>query len=272
VHAVRRDVADIALADWIFAPHYALAHPQAVSLPFATIFTAPQREAAAGSQLFFGEAFHVLDIAGGWAWGFCGHDHYVGYIAANAIAAPISPTHFISVREAPLFSSASIKAPVAMTLSLGARVEGTMAGDFLETSRGFVHRRHILPVDTRLEDTVATAGMLLGAPYLWGGRGSGGADCSGLVQIALTLAGYPCPRDSDQQQAEIGRGLAPDEPYARGDLIFFPGHVGLMVDGNRLLHANAWWMSTVIEPLEDVLARLRPQHETPLLCARRLAS
>jgi hypothetical protein len=272
VHAVRRDIADIALADWIFAPHYAQAEPRLIAQPSTMLRTAPQPDATAGSQLLFGETFHVLDVQGGWAWGYCGHDHYVGYIAADALAAPFVPTHLIAVREAPVFSEASIKASVRMTLALGARVEGAMGGDFVETDQGFVHRRHVAPIDATLGDPVSIAERLLGAPYLWGGRGAGGVDCSGLVQIALMLAGHDCPRDSDQQGAALGRELATNEPHARGDLIFFPGHVGLMVDAESLLHANAWWMGVVVEPLEDVLARLRPQHENPLTSARRLPS
>jgi hypothetical protein len=37
-----------------------------------------------------------------------------------------------------------------------------------------------------------------------------------------------------------------------------------------MLHANAHWMSTVIEPLADVVARLRPDHEQPILKRRRI--
>ena len=51
----------------------------------------------------------------------------------------------------------------------------------------------------------------------------------------------------------------------RGDLVFFPGHVGIMQDSDRLLHANAFWMNTVIEPLADVVAR-----GSEILAVRRL--
>lgn len=272
IQAVRRDIADITLADRVFAPHYAKAQIWSVAQPSAMLRTAPQADAPAGSQLLFGETFHVLDVQGGWAWGYCGHDHYVGYIPADALAAPIAPTHYVAVREAPLFLQASIKAAVVLTLTLGAKVEGTIEGDFLETAQGFVHKRHIAPITAILGDPAANAEQLLGAPYLWGGRGAGGVDCSGLVQLALMLAGESAPRDSDQQCDALGRILAAGEAYQRGDILFFPGHVGLMANERDILHANAWWMSVVIEPLEEVLARLRPNHDTPITCARRLFS
>jgi len=268
---VRKDVADIALAEWIFAPHYAEARPHAVTTASAMLRTAPKAEAPAGSQLLFGEAFDVLDITRDWAWGYCGHDHYVGYVHADALGPLVDPTHFVSAREALMFAGPDIKSPVILTLALGARLAGGMEGDFLATGQGFVHRRHISPVDTALSDPVAVAERLIGSPYLWGGRGAGGVDCSGLVQIALSLAGHECPRDSDQQRVALGGEVEAGAPLLRGDLVFFSGHVGLMLDETNLLHANAFWMAVTVEPLQDVIDRLRPQHEQPVLAVRRLA-
>ena len=156
-----------------------------------------------------------------------------------------------------------------MPLSLGARLRGEMEGNFLKTESGFVHGRHVAPIGRVLDDIVATSAQLMGAPYLWGGRGADGVDCSGLVQLALALAGMACPRDSDQQRESVGRELTAEEPLKRGDLVFFPGHVGIMADADTLLHANAWWMAVTLEPLQDVVNRLSPKHEQPVLARRR---
>lgn len=240
--------------------------------PAATLRGAPDVSASATSQLLAGEGFAVLDIAGGWAWGYCEHDHYVGYLPAEALADPVAATHVVTAPAAPVFATPDIKAPVVATLSLGARVAGTAADPFVATATGFVHQRHLGAIGRPLADPVAVAEMLLGAPYLWGGRGAGGIDCSGLVQLALGLCGMACPRDSDQQRDGMGMALPDDAPLRRGDLLFFPGHVGLMVDETRLLHANAWWMAVTIEPLADVVARLAPDHEQPITGRRRLSA
>ena len=258
-HAYRSDLADITLAGTRFAPHYTKAEPARCTAPAAMMLASPSEEAPAVSQLVHGEPFALLDRSGGWAWGRSVHDGYVGYIRDEALGGPEPAAWRVVAPLAPAFSSASIKAPVRLLYPVGALLSGPETGDFVRAGGCFVHRRHVAPAAEPAGDWVAAAERLVGLPYLWGGRGAGGIDCSGLVQVALGLAGIPAPRDSDQQRESLGEPLADSEILRRGDLVFLPGHVGIMVDGDRVLHANAFWMAVTIEPLADLLARTGPQ-------------
>ena len=88
---------------------------------------------------------------------------------------------------------------------------------------------------------MAVAERFAGTPYLWGGKSSLGIDCSGLVQVSLNAAGTGCPRDSDMQQGGLGRELSASEmkKLARGDLIFWKGHVAIVRDTSTIVHATA---------------------------------
>lgn len=216
-----------------------------------------------------GEQFDVLDIVAGWAWGRCVHDDYVGYVPAALLGRAAAPTHRIAVPLALLFAEPDIKAPVIDRWPIGARFAGEQEGAFLRTEAGFIHQRHAFAID-KARPMLETATALIGQPYLWGGRGAGGIDCSGLVQLACDFAGIKCPRDSDMQREALGRPMAEDEPARAGDVIFFPGHVGLMLDETTLIHANAFAMAVTVEPLVDVVGRLH-QEPAPILARRRLA-
>jgi cell wall-associated NlpC family hydrolase len=120
---------------------------------------------------------------------------------------------------------------------------------------GFVWRSHLAPLDAPAADFVAVAETLLGAPYLWGGKSSIGVDCSGLVQISLAAADRKAPRDSDMQEARLGKPVSAGAPLQRGDLVFWKGHVGIMRDATTLLHANGTHMLVSSEPLDEVRAR-----------------
>ncbi|RVT94721.1 NlpC/P60 family protein [Sphingomonas crocodyli] len=271
VNAFRPDIADVALAGSLFASHYAAPMPRACAAPAAMMRNAADPKAEAVSQILHGEGFAVLDLAQGWAWGYSLHDHYVGYVAASALGAPVAADHVVMAREAIVFAGPSIKTAALATLPFASKLSGTIDGNFLALAEGgFVHARHVAPLDQRASDPVAIAEALLGAPYLWGGRGGGGIDCSGLVQIALAASGVTAPRDTDQQRTQTGDELPEEARLRRGDLIYFPGHVGMMVDEERLIHANAHWMAVTVEPLADVTARLKPDHDRPILSRRRL--
>ncbi|WP_241242013.1 C40 family peptidase [Sphingobium algorifonticola] len=272
IHAVRGDLADLALAGVLFSAHYARAVEMSCVMPGAGVraTTAPGAETV--TQLLRGEIFHVLDVTAEWAWGFCHHDGYVGYVQRDVLDLREEATHRITAHMAPVFAEANIKARIVDCWPRGSLFPATVEGDFLACPEGFVHIRHACDAQQMQTDWVSTAASYIGQPYVWGGRGHLGVDCSGLVQVALGQAGRKVPRDTDLQRESIGVQLPEDAPLQRGDLLFFPGHVGIMVDSDSLLHANAHWMGTVVEPLADVIARLAPLHAQPVLARRRITA
>ncbi|WP_255247068.1 C40 family peptidase [Sphingopyxis sp. GW247-27LB] len=277
VVAIRPDLADIAVAGIHFAPHYAAPMMRSGVLPAAAMRAAPTLDADQTSELLFGEGFALLDLTGGWAWGYSLADHYVGYLAAEALGAPIAPTHRVAIAEAMLHSSpdAASGGPAVLpygALVMGEEAPGQAGGEWLETPHGFLPLSALVEVGSPDADPAAVAEAMIGAPYLWGGRTAKGIDCSGLVQIAWAAAGVQLPRDSDLQLASLGtdKDVNPAD-LARGDLVFFPGHVGIMADHDTVIHASRRWMAVKTEPLADVVTRSAEKgHQPPVSGMKRL--
>jgi cell wall-associated NlpC family hydrolase len=82
----------------------------------------------------------------------------------------------------------------------------------------------------------------LGTPYVWGGTGTGGFDCSGLVQAAYRAGGRAMPRVA-QAQFDAGPAVADASGVRPGDLVFFGtgstgvDHVGLYVGAGLMIDA-----------------------------------
>ena len=100
-----------------------------------------------------------------------------------------------------------------------------------------------MPTEPHPEMMVDYAKLLLGAPYLWGGRCAMGIDCSGLTQVCARLCGLLLPRDANQQIAcgELVYFLQETQP---GDLAFFGDedgritHVGIVMGNEQIIHAS----------------------------------
>ena len=253
----RPDLARVELEGVVKAERFAPATPRRVRAPATAIRRAPDSGAEQLDQLLLGEAFDVLEIRDGFAWGQARRDGYVGHVEAAALGeAGPAPTHWVSALRTYAYAQPAIRAAAFGPLSMNALVSiDEESGVFAHAvDVGWIARRHLAPVGESLSDFVAVAERYLGAPYLWGGRDSLGLDCSGLVQQALYACGKTCPRDTDQQ-AGMGETV-PGNALIRGDLVFWKGHVAIMVDDANIIHANAHHMKVAIEPLADAVGRI----------------
>ncbi len=265
------DLADAALEGVIPAVRYRAPTPMQATAARAPIQKAPAFDAEQVDELLFGEAFAVLATDSDFVFGQAVRDGYVGWVEEALLGDPgPPPTHRVLALAALAFDEPSIKAPVVHRLSMNALASvEAREGRFLKLhGSGWVVETHLAPMGVFADDPAAVALQFLGAPYLWGGRSSDGLDCSGLVQQALYACGFACPRDSDQQSG-LGRKVALADA-ARNDLVFWPGHVGVMLDGARLLHANAHAMCVSIEPIGEAIARIEAAGSGPPSAVRRL--
>lgn len=260
LHAFRDDLAAQALEGRVEAGRFVEGVVRQVVAPGAVMAEQPRADARTASEALMGERVTVYDERDGWAWSQLETDGYVGYIPSDALGAPgADATHRVAIPRTCLYPRADLKSAPVRFVSLNARVAVTgREGDFavLADGAGSVFARHLAPVGATAPDFVLVAEAFLATPYLWGGRQSLGLDCSGLVQLSLDAAGIACPRDSDMQQV-LGEpvDIADLTQLRRGDLVFWKGHVGIMVDENRMLHASGHHMMVIIEPLAAAAMR-----------------
>jgi hypothetical protein len=269
---IRGDLADIKLAGKLFAPHYAVPMLRTGIAPVTEIHAEAHATSMPVSALMHGEEFAVLDVAGEWAWGYCLHDDYLGYLRFAELGDDFTATHVVSAAATLLVATPSIKAPVLVRYPMGARLvcgEASACGKYVASENGFVPVTHLSPVGKVAGSPADLAESLIGVPYSWGGRSGDALDCSGLVQLVFGLKGIAAPRDADMQQAGFGEELGEGDALQRGDLVFFPGHVGIMADGENVIHANAAAMAVSVEPLADAAARFA-EHDVAVLARKRV--
>jgi len=110
----------------------------------------------------------------------------------------------------------------------------------------------------------------LGEPYVWGGNGETGWDCSGLTTAAYATAGIRIPRHT-QAQYDAGPLVSPGQPLMPGDLVLYGTpdkvhHVGLYIGAGKMVHAPTFGQPVQISAYrwggDDYLAASRPTNAT----------
>ena len=274
INAYRSDRAAAQLRGLIEAPSYIEGSLARITAAKAPLHHGPDYDTAVVSEIIYGDDVTVYDEAGNWAWVQNNRDGYVGYVPSGCLSPNMAqPTHKITSLSTFAYGRADLKTPLPYKLYMNSRLHVVgQIGDYMQLKDGrFVHRQHVTELHDIADDFVSVAERYLEVPYLWGGRTSDGIDCSGLVQVAYEFSGLSCPRDSDMQQSLPGRALdlGGMEEMRRGDLVFWPGHVAMMVDDAMLLHANARDMAVNVEPFFAAVTRIASRGDGDVLTVLR---
>ncbi len=220
----------------------------------------PNLSSGLESECLFGESVEILEDYHDWVHCKLLTDNYCGWIKKEALSYMHQATHRIISKRSFIFSKKDLKSNCIQYLPLGSKLHlKNITPDWAEMALFnkivYVPSKHLIDINQKVDDWVSIAELLIGTPYRWGGRDSMGIDCSALLQLAYETYGQNIPRNS-QDQLTLNKILINDiNNLSRGSVVFWKGHVGLMVDKKNCIHANAFHMTTVVEPLVNIIER-----------------
>lgn len=222
------------------------------------------------TECLFGETIEILDRNSGWVYCRLVTDDYHGWIQESNLGQLEKITHRVLAVRTYIYKEPSPKSNVVMHLTLGSqlcieKIEDEWAKTYFLVNNtieiGYVPTKHIVEIDHKVSDWVEVAESLEGTPYKWGGRDTVGLDCSSLLQLAYQTYGEFIPRNTSEQVNLKKPSINIVDKLKRGCVVFWKGHVGIMVDRFNCIHANAYHMKTITEPLFDINSRINKDNK-----------
>ena len=236
-----------------------------IIVPSTALRAKPDETHSLETECLFGEEVETFEQTDNWVRIKLLIDDYTGWIKKSSLGILKKPTHRVLLKRSFILSSNDTKSNCLHYLPLGAKlcvkcIKDKWAEVYLSNkhkmSIGYIPSGHIVSLDSKVLDWVSTAEQLIDTPYKWGGRDSLGIDCSALLQLSYETYGENLPRNTNDQVNLNKPVISNLDELKRGVVIFWKGHVAIMIDKKNCIHANAFHMKTSIEPLEIINNRM----------------
>ena len=254
---IRRDLASTAYKAIVKRKKYVTAKLATVKSTFTPLYS--NKGSKLSTQLLYGEECDVFETKNGWSWIQSRRDNYVGYTPTINLTRKIyKPNSKVISLRTVIYTKPDIKSVTKGYLSFNSLVEviKTKGKYSLIKNLGWCPSLDLVKIKSSKFNHIDLSKQYLDTPYLWGGRDSMGIDCSGLVQNLHQINNRPFPRDTDMQELFVTNEVKYEKDLKAGDLVFWKGHVAMMIDNSNIIHANAFHMKTAIEPLSTAKKRI----------------
>ncbi len=240
-----------------------------INLQVVSLYEKQNIKSEVVSQALYGENFHVLEKNNDWILIQLKDDNYKGWILNYSYFNFFKTNYMVHLPCTWIYNSPDIKSCPRIKLFAGSKlnvIELNKSWARVEITEkkpiyGYIPVGHIININKKL-NWLNIIKQFENAPYLWGGKTINGIDCSGLLQLSLKFLGLKIPRDTKDQRNYFKNFILKDKSKIlnKGDIIFWKGHVAVILNKKQLIHANAFHMSVKIERIESALKRINQQY------------
>ena len=227
------------------------------------------RKSEITSQLLYGESFSLIKKTDKWLKIKIKEDGYIGFMPKINLKPYLKPTHKVHKLKAKIYKLPNKKSKIC-ELPFGSKIKiYEKFSKFARLDKGWIQRENIKSLNFKDKDLFARAKYFKNIKYKWGGKTYKGIDCSALIQILLNFNNRFCPRDTKDQVKYFKKKIKFNN-IKKNDLIYWKGHVAIVVSKKKLIHAYGPMKKTVIMNISKTLTRIKETANLKVIGLRRI--
>ncbi len=253
------------------------------------IFDKPNINGNLETEGLFGEIFIIEKSAPNWYYGFLETDGYYGWIQSKFLGDCSETNYKIISSRSIILTKPDVKSKYILYVPMCSLIKvKKFVREWAEIQYkkqnilkvGYVPKSHISKINSRKYDWKNIALNLINIPYKWGGRDTISLDCSSLIQLICNTQNIFLPRNTNEQvlflqknfenlivDPKLYKDIYKTKSFKKGSLVYWTGHVGILIENNIIMHANAFHNNVNIEDIQDMTNRLLDQDlKIKLIC------
>ena len=222
------------------------------------------------TQILYGEKFKIISKYGNWYKIKLHTDNYVGFIIKKKFAKQFKPTHKVSVLAANIYGKPSNKAKQNKKLTFSSKIYAKKNyGSFIKFENQWIRTKDLKPMNYKDKNIFSKINLFNGKKYQWGGKNFNGVDCSALVQLFFNFNNKTCPRDTKDQLNYFKKKIKLQN-IMKNDLIFWQGHVAIILSKKKLIHAYGPLKKVLIMNINYAIKRIEKTTNLKIIGIRRV--
>ncbi len=240
------------------------------NFPYINVYKKKTENSEVVTQLLYGDIFKKINKNKSWIKIKNISDNYKGYIKNKKFVVNTKNTHKVCVLYSYIYSKPNIKNKISKKLSFGSTINVTnKKGGFYKFESFWIKKKNVKKISFKRKDIFSDVNKFLNVKYKWGGKNFNGIDCSALVQLFLNFNNKFCPRDSKDQLKYFKKKIKINE-VKKNDLIFWKGHVAIVLSKKKLIHAYGPFKKVIIMSINNTIKRINKTAGLKVIGIRRI--
>ena len=221
------------------------------------------------TQMIYGDTFSISKRSKNWLKIKIKEDGYNGFIKNRKFSKFSKPTHKVYKLKSEIFKlpNKSIK---INEISFGSKIKVIEnKKNFLKFSKGWINKNDVKPISYKEKNPFRKISIFKNIKYKWGGKSFKGIDCSALIQIFLNFNNKFCPRDAKDQVKFFKKNIKLKK-IKKNDIIYWKGHVALVISKKKLIHAYGPLRKTVVMGIDQTIKRIEKTAKLKVIGIKRI--